>query len=165
MDFWVTYIRPNKGTAQRVGSFATHRGHLAGDQVTVLRQHVGHHECGQLRVGVRVDEAVVRQRVAEVASGVVLHQVQEGGLGVVRWGDRWDLVVLVPGSAPAATPAATSSAATTSTLTCVALRGEVHGVSWCKFKSMLLLKRNSCWGFWIYCFISCTDCRLESFQV
>lgn len=119
--------------------------HLAGDEVAVLRQHVGHHECGQLWVGVRVDEAVVRQRVAEVAGGVVLHQVQEGGLGVVWRSDGWDLVVLVPGSAPAAAPTATaaatatssssaiasssaaSSTATTSTLTCVALRERRRG--------------------------------------
>lgn len=98
---------------------STHRGHLVGDEVALLRQHVGHHERGQLRVRVRVDEPVVWQRVAEVARGVVLHQVERGGLGVVGWGDGGDFVVLVPGSPCRA--AAPSSAAPG--LACVALRG------------------------------------------
>lgn len=103
---------------------STHRGHLVGDKVALLRQHVGHHERGQLRVRVRVDEPVVWQRVAEVARGVVLHQVKRRGLRVVGWGDRGDFVVLVSGStccAAACSPAASS-------LACVALgvgdRGE-----------------------------------------
>lgn len=89
--------------------------------MALLRQHVGHHERGQLRVRVRVDEPVVWQRVAEVARGVVLHQVKRRGLGVVGWGDRGDLVVLVPGSASACRAAAPSPAA--SSLACVALGG------------------------------------------
>lgn len=100
---------------------STHRGHLVGDEVALLRQHVGHHERGQLRVRVRVDEPVVWQRVAEVARGVVLHQVERGGLGVVGWGDGGDFVVLVPGSVTASRATAPSSAAPG--LACVALRG------------------------------------------
>lgn len=100
---------------------STHRGHLVGDEVALLRQHVGHHERGQLRVRVRVDEPVVWQRVAEVARGVVLHQVERGGLGVVGWGDGGDFVVLVPGSVTPCRAAAPSSAAPG--LACVALRG------------------------------------------
>lgn len=45
----------------------THRGHLAGGQVAVLGQHIGHHEGRQLRVGVGVEQAVVGQRVKGVA--------------------------------------------------------------------------------------------------
>lgn len=88
--------------------------------MALLRQHVGHHERGQLRVRVRVDEPVVWQRVAEVARGVVLHQVERGGLGVVGWGDGGDFVVLVPGSAAPCRAAAPSAAAPG--LACVALR-------------------------------------------
>lgn len=87
--------------------------------MALLRQHVGHHERGQLRVRVRVDEPVVWQRVAEVARGVVLHQVKRWGLGVVGWGDGGDLVVLVPGSASTCRATAPSPAA--SGLACVAL--------------------------------------------
>lgn len=102
---------------------STHRGHLVGDEVAVLRQHVGHHERGQLWVRVRVDEPVVLQRVAEVARGVVLHQVERRGLGVVGWGDGGDFVVLVPESVSSCRATAPSSAA--SGLACVALeRGE-----------------------------------------
>lgn len=111
---------------------STHRGHLVGDEVALLRQHVGHHERGQLRVRVRVDEPVVWQRVAEVARGIVLHQVKRRGLGVVGRGDGRDLVVLVPGSAPTCRAAAPSPAA--AALACVALgrgwgggRGEKRG--------------------------------------
>lgn len=104
---------------------STHRGHLVGDEVALLRQHVGHHERGQLRVRVRVDEPVVWQRVAEVARGVVLHQVKRRGLGVVGRGDGGDLVVLVPGSASTCRAAAPSPAA--SGLACVALGGGGQG--------------------------------------
>lgn len=104
---------------------STHRGHLVGDEVALLRQHVGHHERGQLRVRVRVDEPVVWQRVAEVARGVVLHQVERGGLGVVGWGDGGDFVVLVPGPVTPCRAAAPSSAAPG--LACVALRGGTGG--------------------------------------
>lgn len=101
---------------------ATYRGHLARDEVAVLCQHVRHHECGQLWVGIRIDEPIVLQRVAEVACRVVLHQVKKRGLGVVRWSDGGDLVVLVPGSiSTGRAPAAASSPAAAS-LTCVALR-------------------------------------------
>lgn len=88
--------------------------------MALLRQHVGHHERGQLRVRVRVDEPVVWQRVAEVARGVVLHQVERGGLGVVGWGDGGDFVVLVPRSVTPSRAAAPSSAAPG--LACVALK-------------------------------------------
>ena len=105
---------------------ATHRGHLAGDKVAVLCQHVRHHECGQLRVGIRVDEPIVWQRVAEVACRVVLHQVKKRRLGVVRRSDGGDLVVFVPGSIPAARAAASASSPTAAGLTCVALRGKTQ---------------------------------------
>ena len=88
----------------------------------VLGQHVGHHEGGQLRVGVRVDEPVVGQRVAEVPGGVVLHQVEEGGLWVVGWSDWRDFVVLVASGIPAGVPGTATAAA----LTRVAL-GERQG--------------------------------------
>lgn len=102
---------------------ATHRGHLTRDEVAILCQHVRHHECGQLGVGIRVDEAVVRQRVAEVAGRVVLHQVKKRRLGVVGWSDGGDLIVLIPGSVSTACAAtAASSPASTTSLTCVALR-------------------------------------------
>lgn len=97
----------------------------------LLRQHVGHHERGQLRVRVWVDEPIVWQRVAEVARGVVLHQVKRRGLGVVGRGDGGDLVVLVPGSGPPSRAAAPSPAA--SGLACVALRvkgGENSETGW-----------------------------------
>lgn len=97
---------------------STHRGHLAGDEVAVLGQHVGHHEFW---VGVRVDEPIVLQRVAEVACRVVLHQVKKRGLGVVWGSDGGDLVVLVPIST-ARTATSSSSPAAAATLTCVALR-------------------------------------------
>lgn len=87
--------------------------------MTVLRQHVRHHECGQLRVRVRVDEPIVRQRVAEVACGVVLHQVKKRRLRVVRWGDGGDLVVFISVSTARASTSTSSPA--TSGLTCVAL--------------------------------------------
>lgn len=101
---------------------ATHRGHLAGDEVAVLRQHVRHHECGQLRVGIRVDEPIVWQRVAEVACRVVLHQVKKRRLGVVRWSDGGDLVVLVPGSVPTGRAATSASSPAAAGLTCVVLK-------------------------------------------
>lgn len=62
--------------------------------MAVLSQHVGHHEGGQLRVRIGVDQAIVGQGVAQVA-GLGIHQVQQGGFWVVGWGDRRDLVVLV----------------------------------------------------------------------
>lgn len=105
---------------------ATHRGHLAGDEVAVLRQHVRHHECGQLWVGVRVDEPIVWQRVAEVACGVVLHQVKKRRLRVVGRSDGGDLVVLVPGSVPTARAAAAAASPAAAGLTCVALKGETE---------------------------------------
>lgn len=82
----------------------THRGHMAGQQVPVLGEHVGHHEGGQLGVRVRVDQAVVRDGVTQVA-GLGVHQVQQRRLGVIGWGYRGDLVVLVsPSSAVPAAP-------------------------------------------------------------
>jgi len=79
----------------------THRVHGPGEQVSVLAQHVGHHEGGQLRVGVGVEQAVVLQGVEGVAR-LMLHQVQQGGVGVVGGRDGRDLVVLVPGRPAAA---------------------------------------------------------------
>lgn len=102
---------------------ATHRGHLAGDQVAVLCQHVRHHERGQFRVGVRVDEPIVWQRVAEVACRVVLHQVKKRGLGVVGWSDGGDLVVLVPSSISTGRATTSASSPAAAGLTRVALRG------------------------------------------
>lgn len=77
----------------------------------VLTQHVGHHEGGQLRVGVGVEQPVVGQRVEGVAR-LVLHEVQQGGVGVIGGRDGGDLVIFVPCS---------SSAAAASALTGVAL--------------------------------------------
>lgn len=81
--------------------------------MAVLTQHVGHHEGGQLRVGVGVEQPVVWQRVEGVAR-LVLHEVQQGGVGVVGGRDGWDLVVFVPCSS--------SSAAAASALTGVILQ-------------------------------------------
>lgn len=120
----VFFFPPAALVTEALREASTHRGHLVGDEVALLRQHVGHHERGQLRVRVRVDEPVVWQRVAEVARGIVLHQVKRRGLGVVGRGDGGDLVVLVPGSAPTCRAAAPSPAA--SGLACVAL-GRVGG--------------------------------------
>ena len=67
----------------------------------VLTQHVGHHEGGQLRVGVGVEQAVVRQGV-EGVTRIVLHEVQQRRVRVVRGGDGRNLVVLVAWSSSAA---------------------------------------------------------------
>lgn len=50
----------------------TYRVHLARKQMSVLSQHVGHHDCGQLWVGVWIDQAVRRQRVAQI-TGLGVH--------------------------------------------------------------------------------------------
>lgn len=76
----------------------------------VLTQHVGHPEGGQLRVGVGVEQAIVRQGV-EGVTRLVLHEVQQGRVGVVGGRDGGDLVVLIPRSTAASSSAATSSAA------------------------------------------------------
>lgn len=110
---------------------ATHRGHLAGDEVAVLCQHVRHHECGQLWVGIRVDEPIVWQRVAEVACRVVLHQVKKRRLGVVWWSDGGDLVVFITGSISTGRSTTSTSSPATASLTGVALR-ERHRKSKCK---------------------------------
>lgn len=73
----------------------------------VLTQHVGHHEGGQLWVGVGVEQPVVWQRV-EGVTRLVLHEVQQGGVGVVGGRDGRDLVVFVPGSSSSATTAASA---------------------------------------------------------
>ena len=101
----------------------THRGHLAGDKVAVLCQHVRHHECGQLWVGIRVDEPIVWQRVTEVACRVMLHQVKKRRLGMVRWSDGGDLIVFIPGSISTGGAASSASTPATACLTCVALSG------------------------------------------
>lgn len=102
---------------------ATHRGHLAGNEVAVLCQHVRHHEWGQLRVGIRVDESIVWQRVAEVACRVVLHQVKKRRLRVVGWSDGGDLVVFIPSSISTGGSATSASSPSTTGLACVALSG------------------------------------------
>lgn len=89
--------------------------------MTVLCQHVRHHECGQLGVRVRVDESIVWQRVAEVACRVVLHQVKKRRLRVVRWSDGRDLIVFIPGSVSTAGAATSASSPAATSLTCVAL--------------------------------------------
>lgn len=81
----------------------------------VLTQHVGHHKGGQLWVGVGIKQPVVWQRV-EGVTRFVLHEVQQGGVGVVRGRDGRDLVVFVPCSS------ASSSSATASALTGVILQ-------------------------------------------
>lgn len=78
----------------------------------VLTQHVGHHEGGQLWVGVGVKQPVVWQCV-EGVTRLVLHEVQQGGVSVVGGRDGWNLVVFVPCSS--------SSAAAASALTGVIL--------------------------------------------
>lgn len=84
--------------------------HRPREEVAVLAKHVGHHECGgQLGVGVGVEQAVVGQRVEGVA-GLVLHEVQQGGVGVVWGRDGGDLIVLV--ARPASSSAVTASALT-----------------------------------------------------
>lgn len=105
---------------------STHRGHLAGDKVAVLRQHVRHHECGQLWVGIRVDEPIVWQRVTEVACRVMLHQVKKRRLGMVRWSDGGDLIVFIPGSISTGGTTSSASTSTAACLTCVALRGDME---------------------------------------
>lgn len=123
--------------------------------MALLRQHVGHHERGQLRVRVRVDEPVVWQRVAEVARGVVLHQVERWGLGVVGWGDGGDFVVLVPGSVSPCRAAAPSSAAPS--LACVALRGKQVEKNQAGWKRWMLdhEDRNKV----KFCFVPCSDAK------
>lgn len=81
----------------------------------VLTQHVGHHEGGQLRVGVGVEQPVVGQRVERVTR-LVLHEVQQGGVGVIGGRDGGDLVIFVPCSS--------STTAAASALTGVALGKE-----------------------------------------
>lgn len=95
--------------------------HRPREEVGVLTQHVGHPEGGQLRVGVGVEQAVVGQGV-EGVTGLVLHEVQQGRVGVVGGRDRRDLVVFVPRS-PSSSAAATTptSAAAAAALTGVAL--------------------------------------------
>ena len=83
--------------------------HRPREEVGVLTQHVGHHEGGQLGVGVGVEQAVVRHGVEGVA-GLVLHEVQQRGVGMVGGCDGGDLVVFIP-----------STSATASALTGVAL--------------------------------------------
>lgn len=73
----------------------------------VLTQHVGHHEGGQLRVGVGVKQPVVGQRVEGVPR-LVLHEVQQGGVGVIGGRDGGDLVIFVPCSSSAAAAAASA---------------------------------------------------------
>lgn len=94
--------------------------HRPCEEVGVLTQHVGHPEGGQLRVGVGVEQAVVGQGV-EGVTGLVLHEVQQGRVGVVGGRDRRDLVVFVPRSPSSATAAASSSTAAAAALTGVAL--------------------------------------------
>lgn len=91
-----------------------------------MAQHVGHPEGGQLRVGVGVEQAVVWQGVEGVAR-LVLHEVQQGRVGVVGGRDRGDLVVFIPSSAAsssASSAASSSSAAAAPALTGVALGRE-----------------------------------------
>lgn len=78
----------------------------------VLTQHVGHHESGQLGVGVGVEQAIVRQGVEGVAC-LVLHEVQQRRVGMVGGCDGGDLVVFIPCS---------SSSTAASALTGVALK-------------------------------------------
>lgn len=73
----------------------------------VLTQHVGHHECGQLRVGVGVEQAVVRQGM-EGVTRLVLHEVQQRWVGVVRWCDGRNLIVFITSSSTTTTIAASA---------------------------------------------------------
>lgn len=83
--------------------------HRPREEVGVLTQHVGHHEGGQLGVGVGVEQAVVRQRV-EGVTRLVLHEVQQRRVGVVGGCDGGDLVVFIPCSSSAAASALTGVA-------------------------------------------------------
>lgn len=105
---------------------STHRGHLTGDKVALLRQHVGHHKRWQLSVGVRVDEAIVWQRMTEVARRVMLHQVKKRWLRVVGWSNRRDLIVFVSGPVSTGGTATSTSSPAASCLTRVALIGEIN---------------------------------------
>lgn len=74
--------------------------HRPREEVSVLTQHVGHHEGRQLGVGVGVEQTIVRQGMEGVA-GLVLHEVQQRGVGMV-WGcDGRNLIVFVPSSSTA----------------------------------------------------------------
>lgn len=81
--------------------------HRPREEVGILTQHVGHHKGGQLGVGVGVEQAVVRQGMERVTR-LVLHEVQQRRVGVVRGCDGWNLIVFVPRSSPAATTAASA---------------------------------------------------------
>lgn len=91
----------------------------------VLTQHVGHHEGGQLGVGVGVEQAIVRQGVEGVTC-LVLHEVQQRRVGMVGGCDGGDLVVFIPCSSP--------SAAVASALTGVALENKEGGKKNLHFK-------------------------------
>lgn len=76
--------------------------HRPREEVSVLTQHIGHHESRQLRIGVGVKQTIVRQRM-EGITGLVLHEVQQRGVGMV-WGcDGRNLIVFVPSSSSTAT--------------------------------------------------------------
>lgn len=81
--------------------------HRPRQEVSFLTQHVGHHECGQLGVGVGVEQAIVWQGVKGV-TWLVLHEVEQRRVGVVRRCDGGDLVVLIPSSSSSATTAASA---------------------------------------------------------
>lgn len=96
------------------------------EEVAVLTQHVGHPEGGKLRVRVGVEQAVVRQRV-EGVTRLVLHEVQQGRVGVVGRCDGGDLVVFIPCCTAAASSSPSSSSATSSAAAAPALAGVALG--------------------------------------
>lgn len=81
--------------------------HRPREEVGVLTQHVGHHEGGQLRVGVGVEQAIVWQGVEGVPR-LVLHEVQQRRVSVVGGCNWGDLVVFVPGPSSPTTAAASA---------------------------------------------------------
>lgn len=114
---------------------ATHRGHLVGDEVAVLCQHVRHHKCGELWVGVRVDQPIVWQRVAEVACRVMVHQVKRGRFWVIGWSDGGDFIVFISGSV--STGRATASSPAVASLACVVLGEKPRGENMRKHKTVI----------------------------
>ena len=94
----------------------THWVHRPWEEVGVLTQHIGHHEGGQLGVGIGVEQAVVRQGM-EGVTWLVLHEVQQRWVSVV-WGcDGRNLIVFIPCSSSSSSTTTTAA----STLTGVTL--------------------------------------------
>lgn len=95
---WASLQAPSSWDGREGQAKGTDRGELAGEEVPVLTQHVGHHDGRQVHVlvGVGWDQAVGREAVAQgVVSSFVVHQVQEGRVREIGRCYGRDLVVLV----------------------------------------------------------------------